>query len=56
MQCRYPGAFCLVLLLLPLELPPPFLGFTFLLLLLLLSEPFGLLLALGSFLFGLRSS
>ena len=53
MQCRFPGAFGLVLFLLPLELPPPFLGFAFLLLLMLLSEPFGLLLALGGFLFGL---
>ena len=43
-----------MLLLLPLELAPPFLGLAFLLLLLLLSEPFGFLLALGGFLFGLR--
>ena len=54
MQRRDPGAFGLVLLLLPLELAPPFLGFAFLLLLMLLSEPFGLLLTLGSILFGLR--
>ena len=53
MQGSDASAFGLVLLLLPLELAPPFLGLTFLLLLLLLSEPFGLLLALGGFLFGL---
>ena len=47
MQGSDASAFGLVLLLLPLELPPPFLCLAFLLFLLLLSEPFGLLLALG---------
>ena len=47
------GAFGLMLLLLPLKLASPFLGLALLLFRELLSELFGILLALGGFLFGL---
>ena len=50
------GAFGLMLLLLPLKLASPLLGLALLLFRELLSEPFGILLALGGFLFGLASS
>ncbi len=52
-QHLFPGAFGLMLLLLPLKLASPFLGLALLFFRELLFELFGILLALGGFLFGL---